>query len=157
MVSSVRLEKRSGNRQAGHPDRLAPQRFPTFLALRHGRPSLWGEISELIVRIAKENLTWRQKRVAAELISSWAFWCLLRAQLFTQDSVLFSRVVDELQLLLVHPAGRCDQQESERGQGFCHEESNIITPPQGNPGDLLQIYADRVSGHYGVIVCGRGF
>ena len=33
MVSSVRLEKRSGDRQAGYPDQLASRRFPTVLAL----------------------------------------------------------------------------------------------------------------------------
>jgi hypothetical protein len=34
---------------------------------RPGRPSLQGEIRELMVRMAKENPTWGQRRVAAEL------------------------------------------------------------------------------------------
>ena len=34
---------------------------------RPGRPPLQGEIRELIVRMAKENPTWGQKRVASEL------------------------------------------------------------------------------------------
>ena len=34
---------------------------------RSGRPSLQGEIRQLIVRMAKENPTWGQRRVAAEL------------------------------------------------------------------------------------------
>jgi hypothetical protein len=74
------------------------------------------------------------------------------AQLFAQHSVLFPKVVDQLQLLLVHPAGHCVQQEPERVQGFRHEEGNIITgsPAVHSPvGDPLQIYADRFSGHYG--------
>jgi len=44
---------------------------------RSGRPPLQGEIREWIVRMAKENPTWGQRRVAAELYSSWAFWCPL--------------------------------------------------------------------------------
>jgi hypothetical protein len=72
--------------------------------------------------------------------------------LFAQHSVPFSNVVDQLQLLLAHPATHCDQQEPERVQGFCHEEANIITgsPTVHRPvGDPLQIYADRFSGHFG--------
>jgi len=69
----------------------------------------------------------------------------LWAQLFAQHSVLFSKVVDELQLLLVHPARHCDQQKPERVQGFRHEESNIITGspavhgPVGDPLLFMQI------------------
>ena len=33
VLSSVRVEKRSGDGQAGHPDRLASQRFQMVLAL----------------------------------------------------------------------------------------------------------------------------
>ena len=61
--------------------------------------------------------------------------------------------VDQLQLLLAHPAGYGDQKKPERVQGFRHEESNIITGSpavHGPVGDLLQIYADRFSGHYGM-------
>jgi hypothetical protein len=51
-------------------------------------------------------------------------------------------LVDQLQLLLVHPAGQCDQQKPERVQGFRHEESQIITASPavhghvGDPADL---------------------
>ena len=74
------------------------------------------------------------------------------AQLFAQHSVLFPKVIDQLQLLLVHPARQCDQQEPERGQGFRHEESNFITGSpavQGLGRYPIAVYADRFSGHYG--------
>jgi hypothetical protein len=64
------------------------------------------------------------------------------AQWFAQHSVLFPKVVDQLELLLVHPAGHCDQQEPERVPG-----SPAMHGPVGDP---LQIYADRFSGHYAI-------
>jgi hypothetical protein len=45
---------------------------------RSGRPPLQGEVRELIVRMAKENPTWGQRRVAAELyLKLGAFRCPL--------------------------------------------------------------------------------
>src|SRR6516165_9095258 len=50
----------------------------------------------------------------------------LSAQLLAKNSVLFPKVVDQLQLLLVHPSGYGDQHEPERVQECCHVESNIM-------------------------------
>jgi hypothetical protein len=46
-------------------------------------------------------------------------------------AIVAPKVVRSTQLLLVHPAAHCDQQEPKRVQGFLHEKSNIIT---GSPG-----------------------
>jgi hypothetical protein len=44
----------------------------------------------------------------------------LVAELFTQDPILFSKVIDEAQLAAVQPARQRDQNESERVQGAGH-------------------------------------
>jgi hypothetical protein len=50
-------------------------------------------------------------------------------------------------MLLVHPTGHCDQQKPERVQGFCHEESNIITgsarPFTNNPLEMTFVEGDQ--------------
>ena len=46
------------------------------------------------------------------------------------------------QLLLVHPAGHCDQQEPERVQGFRREEGNIITGSPAVHGRVRRSLAD---------------
>jgi len=42
------------------------------------------------------------------------------AQLLAQDAVLFAKVVDDLQLVLIHPAGDGDQYEAEGIQRLQH-------------------------------------
>jgi hypothetical protein len=71
--------------------------------------------------------------------------------LFAQHSVLFSKVVDELQLLPVHPAGQREQQKPEGSRNFVMGNVNIIKALHGGPvGDPSPIYADRLSGHCAV-------
>jgi hypothetical protein len=42
------------------------------------------------------------------------------AQLIAPDAVLLSEIIDDLQLVLIHPAGRRHQQEPERIQRLQH-------------------------------------
>jgi hypothetical protein len=97
--------------------------------------------SHLSEKLPSQSLGLGGQSAALVIVEPQSLW----AQLFAQHSVLFSKVVDELQLLLVHPARHCDQQKPERVQGFRHEESNIITGspavhgPVGDPLLFMQI------------------
>lgn len=53
----------------GDSDPMAPKRIQALLRResRMRRPGLRADIRELIVRMVKENPTWRQERIAAEL------------------------------------------------------------------------------------------
>jgi hypothetical protein len=53
------------------------------------------------------------------------------AQLFSQDPILFPKVVDEEELAAVHQAGQCDQNEPERVQEEGHSGSNISLSQKG--------------------------
>jgi len=69
LVSPMPLERGLGHRQTRDPDWLASQGFPVVLEWKSqaGRPRIPENIRKLIVQMAKENPTWGQARVAAEL------------------------------------------------------------------------------------------
>ena len=78
-----------------------------------------GHLSE---KLSSHSFGLGGQAAALVIVEAQSLW----AQLLAQNSVLFSQVLDQLQLLLVHPAGYGDQQKPERVHGFRHEESNII-------------------------------
>jgi hypothetical protein len=52
----------------------------------------------------------------------------LATQLFPKNPILFSKVVDEQRLAIVHPTGHCDEHETKWIQQPRHGGSNIIVP-----------------------------
>jgi hypothetical protein len=72
------------------------------------------------------------------------------AELFPKDPILLAQVFDHLELLLVHPAGHCDQYEPERIQNLGHlvycRELQLCAP------ELAGRQADPVSGPYGRVL-----
>src|SRR5262249_39352930 len=50
------------------------------------------------------------------------------AQLLAEDAILLAKVIDDLQLLMIHPAGDGDQHESERIQRLRHRIAHYRGP-----------------------------
>jgi putative transposase len=66
----VRLAKRIDGRDAQNLYRLAPQGLPTFLEWKcqSGRPRIPLDLQRLVRRMAHENPTWGEERIANELL-----------------------------------------------------------------------------------------
>jgi hypothetical protein len=48
------------------------------------------------------------------------------AELFAKDAVLFAQVLDHVQLAVIHPSGKRDQEKTERIEGCRHVVAFII-------------------------------
>lgn len=64
------------------------------------------------------------------------------AELFTKNSVLFTQVLDHVQLALIHPSGKRDQEKTELIEGCRHVVAFIIDPR--SPAPAMRF---RFSGH----------
>jgi hypothetical protein len=82
-----------------------------------------------------------------------------RAELFPQGAVLFLEILDHLALLLVHPAGECDEHETQRrrqrdhGTQAAKDDGHRLRGSRSKSPDpatqALGFGVDRVIGQYG--------
>ena len=72
------------------------------------------------------------------------------AELLAKNPVLLAKIIDDLQLALVHPPGDGDHHEPERIQDSRHIVRSIIAEPQAAQGEPAPIQADPVFGPYDV-------
>ena len=68
------------------------------------------------------------------------------SDLFTQDTILFPKVVDDVALLLVEPAGECGQDELQ----WMRQRRHGSQPIEAEFIPLLRCRIDRVFGHHGL-------
>src|SRR5215831_6546391 len=71
------------------------------------------------------------------------------AELLSKNAILLAKVINDLQLVLVHPAGDRDQQESEWVKD-CRDPQSPLSRARGYSREPSQIHADPVFGPYGL-------
>src|SRR5215467_3508856 len=75
------------------------------------------------------------------------------AELLSKNAILLVKVINDLQLALVHPAGDSDQQESEWVKDF-QGRQGPLSRARGYRRKPAQIHADPIFGPYeGVSIC----
>src|SRR5215467_10823913 len=72
------------------------------------------------------------------------------AELLSKNSILLAKVINDLQLVLVHPAGDGDQQESEWVKDSLGLQSPL-SQPRSRSTEPPHLHADPVFGPYGTV------
>jgi hypothetical protein len=72
------------------------------------------------------------------------------AELLSKNAILLAKVINDLQLALIHPAGDSDQQESEWVKDFLGLQSPL-SRARGYSREPSQIHAVPIFGPYGVL------